>query len=271
MCVLCCLLPAALAKPTHTARDGRAPHTLLTAIAAGFSSVTLMAASCTGTRMSHRCVRAPRASACANARPPPRRARHERSPCACALAPRRARTCSSRRPPRAAGRCARAGQAAVHARTLHAPPLPPARPAPRARLCTQGAVSVRSLHQIANLRQQGIKHVVISGARVSTLLMRLPFLPASDALVCENGGSFEGSATPPPSPCRRHFARSKPLQSAKVTRKHEHTRTHARAQAAASSTRAAISPSVSRAPVRCVSLRWLCSLQLKPSVRIGMH
>lgn len=29
--------------------------------------------------------------------------------------------------------------------------------------------------------------VVITGARLSTLLMRLPFLPRADAFVCENG------------------------------------------------------------------------------------
>jgi hypothetical protein len=38
------------------------------------------------------------------------------------------------------------------------------------------------------LIQQGLKFVVITGARLSTLLMRLPYLPEADAFVCENGG-----------------------------------------------------------------------------------
>ena len=40
---------------------------------------------------------------------------------------------------------------------------------------------------MAGLRAQGIKFVVITGARLSTLLMRLPYLPACDAFVCESG------------------------------------------------------------------------------------
>ena len=33
-----------------------------------------------------------------------------------------------------------------------------------------------------------MKLVLVSGARAQTLLQRLPFLPAADAYVCENGG-----------------------------------------------------------------------------------
>ena len=52
----------------------------------------------------------------------------------------------------------------------------------------QGVISAGTLHRVANLRAQGVKFVVITGARLSTLLMRLPFLPFCDALVCESGG-----------------------------------------------------------------------------------
>ena len=38
------------------------------------------------------------------------------------------------------------------------------------------------------MRQGGIKLVLITGARVSTLLQRMAFLPAADAYICENGG-----------------------------------------------------------------------------------
>ena len=43
---------------------------------------------------------------------------------------------------------------------------------------------------MAGLRAQGIKFVVITGARLSTLLMRLPYLPACDAFVCESGAQY---------------------------------------------------------------------------------
>ena len=38
------------------------------------------------------------------------------------------------------------------------------------------------------MRKGGVKLVLITGARLSTLLMRMAFLPAADAYVCENGG-----------------------------------------------------------------------------------
>ena len=51
----------------------------------------------------------------------------------------------------------------------------------------RGAISALTLTKVASLRSKGVKFVVITGARLSTLLMRLPFLPAADAFVCENG------------------------------------------------------------------------------------
>ena len=38
------------------------------------------------------------------------------------------------------------------------------------------------------MRKGGIKLVLITGARVSTLLQRMAYLPAADAYICENGG-----------------------------------------------------------------------------------
>ncbi|GIM06259.1 hypothetical protein Vretimale_10615 [Volvox reticuliferus] len=62
----------------------------------------------------------------------------------------------------------------------------------------QGVISAMTLHLVAQLRSRGAVFVVISGARLSTLLMRLPYLPAADAYVCENGGRilFPGSDLP---------------------------------------------------------------------------
>eukprot|EP00004_Rigifila_ramosa_P027734 TRINITY_DN9137_c0_g1_i1.p1 TRINITY_DN9137_c0_g1~~TRINITY_DN9137_c0_g1_i1.p1 ORF type:complete len:241 (+),score=18.19 TRINITY_DN9137_c0_g1_i1:2-724(+) len=64
------------------------------------------------------------------------------------------------------------------------------------RICTllpdstigRGVVSVRSAELIQLLRASGVAFVLITGARKSTLLERLPFLPAADAYVAENGG-----------------------------------------------------------------------------------
>ena len=38
------------------------------------------------------------------------------------------------------------------------------------------------------MRTGGVKLVLITGARLATLLMRMAFLPAADAYICENGG-----------------------------------------------------------------------------------
>ena len=50
---------------------------------------------------------------------------------------------------------------------------------------------MQTLTALAKLREAGVRLVLITGARMSTLLQRLPFLPAADAFVCENGGCQE--------------------------------------------------------------------------------
>eukprot|EP00887_Chlorella_sp_A99_P004966 scaffold4.g4966.t1 len=52
----------------------------------------------------------------------------------------------------------------------------------------QAVISEATLRLYAALRALGVRLVLISGARTSTLLQRLPFLPAADAYVCEGGG-----------------------------------------------------------------------------------
>ena len=49
-------------------------------------------------------------------------------------------------------------------------------------------MSTRALELLSAARDQGIKVVLISGARTSTILERLPCLPLADAVVTENGG-----------------------------------------------------------------------------------
>lgn len=51
-----------------------------------------------------------------------------------------------------------------------------------------GAISQGSLERYAAVRASGARLVVVSGARTPTLLQRLPFIPAADAYVSENGG-----------------------------------------------------------------------------------
>eukprot|EP00882_Tetradesmus_deserticola_P005608 GHRQ01005904.1.p1 GENE.GHRQ01005904.1~~GHRQ01005904.1.p1 ORF type:complete len:310 (+),score=119.36 GHRQ01005904.1:314-1243(+) len=51
-----------------------------------------------------------------------------------------------------------------------------------------GIISQASLAKAAQLRSTGTALVIISGARTSTVLQRLPYLPAADAIVAENGG-----------------------------------------------------------------------------------
>lgn len=52
----------------------------------------------------------------------------------------------------------------------------------------RGYISTRSLELLSAARDAGIKVVLISGARTSTVLERLPCLPLADAVVTENGG-----------------------------------------------------------------------------------
>ena len=51
----------------------------------------------------------------------------------------------------------------------------------------QGLISLRTLELMARVRKMGFKIVVISGARTSTMMQRLPFLPFADAVATENG------------------------------------------------------------------------------------
>jgi hydroxymethylpyrimidine pyrophosphatase-like HAD family hydrolase len=52
----------------------------------------------------------------------------------------------------------------------------------------QGIISLRTLELYASIRAMGRKLILISGCRYSTLIQRLPYLPAADAYVCESGG-----------------------------------------------------------------------------------
>ena len=65
----------------------------------------------------------------------------------------------------------------------------------------QGVISATTLHLVAKLRSKHVKFVVISGARLGTLMMRLPYLPAADAFVCENGGRVFYPGGPLPTAC----------------------------------------------------------------------
>lgn len=64
----------------------------------------------------------------------------------------------------------------------------PSRFAPPPPAGAQGLISLPTLRLYAALRALGVKLVVITGARLSTLLGRLPCIPAADAYVCEGGG-----------------------------------------------------------------------------------
>lgn len=59
---------------------------------------------------------------------------------------------------------------------------------PRSSSGLRGVLSHETLRLCQSLRQQGVKLVLISGVRLSTLLERLPFLPRADAYCCEAGG-----------------------------------------------------------------------------------
>lgn len=51
-----------------------------------------------------------------------------------------------------------------------------------------GFLSHLTLQRVAELRKAGTLFVLLTGARTSTLLQRLPYLPAADAFASENGG-----------------------------------------------------------------------------------
>lgn len=59
---------------------------------------------------------------------------------------------------------------------------------PRSSTGQQGYVSVKALKMLRQLQDAGVKVAIVTGARSSTLLERLPYLPAADAVVSENGG-----------------------------------------------------------------------------------
>jgi hypothetical protein len=58
-----------------------------------------------------------------------------------------------------------------------------------------GVMSCRTLELCRDLRRQGVKFILVSGMRASTLLKRLPFLPKADAYCCEAGGRIFYSVT----------------------------------------------------------------------------
>jgi hypothetical protein len=51
-----------------------------------------------------------------------------------------------------------------------------------------GVMSTATIHLIRDIRRTGVKFVLVSGMRASTLLKRMPFLPKADAYCCEAGG-----------------------------------------------------------------------------------
>lgn len=60
---------------------------------------------------------------------------------------------------------------------------------PPSRTGLQGVISYETLRKCQVLRRKyGIKLVLVSGMRTSTMMQRLPFLPRADAYCCENGG-----------------------------------------------------------------------------------
>lgn len=101
-------------------------------------------------------------------------------------------------PPSTSGACAEPAHACracgagrgTHHNNAAAPPSTEPHPAAPSSLPAgaQGVISVQTLRLYASLRSLGVRLVVISGARCSTLLSRLPYLPAADAYVCEGGG-----------------------------------------------------------------------------------
>lgn len=56
---------------------------------------------------------------------------------------------------------------------------------------SQGIISYASLVKAAELRKMGAAFVIVSGARTSTVLQRLPYLPAADAILAENGNLLD--------------------------------------------------------------------------------
>eukprot|EP00287_Rhodomonas_sp_CCMP768_P017850 CAMPEP_0202822352 /NCGR_PEP_ID=MMETSP1389-20130828/11008_1 /ASSEMBLY_ACC=CAM_ASM_000865 /TAXON_ID=302021 /ORGANISM="Rhodomonas sp., Strain CCMP768" /LENGTH=267 /DNA_ID=CAMNT_0049495255 /DNA_START=42 /DNA_END=845 /DNA_ORIENTATION=- len=61
-----------------------------------------------------------------------------------------------------------------------------------------GTVSDRTVELIGKLREKGVKFVIITGARSTTVIERMPMLPMVDAVACETGSKVW---YPPPSAC----------------------------------------------------------------------
>lgn len=58
----------------------------------------------------------------------------------------------------------------------------------------QGVTSCKTLQKAAAMRVLGVKIVIITGSRTSTLLQRVDYLPVADAYVCENGAQHVSTA-----------------------------------------------------------------------------
>jgi hydroxymethylpyrimidine pyrophosphatase-like HAD family hydrolase len=52
----------------------------------------------------------------------------------------------------------------------------------------QAYISIHAMDMLSRLKTRGFLVVLISGARTSTCLERLPYLPDADAVITENGG-----------------------------------------------------------------------------------
>ena len=50
-------------------------------------------------------------------------------------------------------------------------------------------ISLQTIRCVQKIRSLGVPIVLISGARTSTIIQRLPFLPRADAVATENGGA----------------------------------------------------------------------------------
>jgi hypothetical protein len=59
-----------------------------------------------------------------------------------------------------------------------------------------GVISFKTLQLYATLRSMGIRLILISGGRLSTIMQRLPFLPNADAIICESGGRIFYPSSP---------------------------------------------------------------------------
>jgi len=54
----------------------------------------------------------------------------------------------------------------------------------------RGVISEETVGLIQQIREKGVKFVIITGARTSTILERMPMLPICDAIACETGSKI---------------------------------------------------------------------------------